>query len=415
MYFGGKELSCSANDAECLKGTTAAEQWSDAAGQIFLGLSVCLGIMTSYGSYNEVKKPIILDSVIISVCNCSFSFIAGFAVWSVVGYLKAKDMLDSSQMAGVGLAFVSYPTAIDTMAGSNFWAFILGFTLFLLGIDSSFSAIEATSTVICDTAYSGKAPRMFVAFVLCVIGFLGSIPFCCNWGFILFDVVDHYLCAYLLNLIGILQAFGCGWFFEADKNMAKSEGHSKALKFLGIWYWVTLIIIGTATVFAEQTLIGMLIFFPLLFFAIGIAFGMAKLPWAEFYQEVLMSGVRTIGYACSQMGRKNKQEMQWWEPAFVLYWCLTIKFINPMLLYFIIMSIFKADLAKPYGKYAGYWQAVGWAIPIIGLLIFVISIWAFGNGEQELNYTEFELYDQMDTAKIAAIEAQEVEMAIKEE
>jgi SNF family Na+-dependent transporter len=44
--------------------------------------------MTSYGSYNEVKKPIILDSVIISVGNCSFSFIAGFAVWCVVGYLK---------------------------------------------------------------------------------------------------------------------------------------------------------------------------------------------------------------------------------------------------------------------------------------------------------------------------------------
>lgn len=255
--------------------------------------------MTSYGSYNEVKKPIIMDSVIISVCNCSFSFIAGFAVWSVVGYLKSEDLLDTDQMAGVGLAFVSYPTAIDTMAGSNFWAFILGFTLFLLGIDSSFSAIEATSTVICDTAYSGKAPRMFVAFVLCVIGFLGSIPFCCNWGFILFDVVDHYLCAYLLNLIGILQAFGCGWFFEADKNMAKSEGHAKALKFLGVWYWVTLIILGTVTVFVEQTLIGMLIFFPLLFIAIGIAFKMANLAWADFYSEILMSGVRTIGYACS--------------------------------------------------------------------------------------------------------------------
>jgi len=96
MYFSGKEASCSATDTECLKGTSAAEQWSDAAGQIFLGLSVCLGIMTSYGSYNEVKKPIIMDSVIISVCNCSFSFIAGFAVWCVVGYLKATDKLDSS-------------------------------------------------------------------------------------------------------------------------------------------------------------------------------------------------------------------------------------------------------------------------------------------------------------------------------
>jgi hypothetical protein len=108
--------------------------------------------------------------------------------------------------------------------------------------------------------------------------------------------------------------------------------------------------------------------------------------------------------------------MQWWEPAFCLYWCLTIKYINPMLLYFILMSIFKTDLAEPYGAYAGYWQAIGWAIPIIGILVFIISIFAF-TGEQELNYTEFELYDTMDSNKIAAIEAQEaaeLEMVGKE-
>jgi len=46
--------------------------------------------MTSYGSYNDKKKPIILDSVVISISNCGFSFIAGFAVWSVVGYLENK-------------------------------------------------------------------------------------------------------------------------------------------------------------------------------------------------------------------------------------------------------------------------------------------------------------------------------------
>lgn len=171
--------------------------------------------MTSYGSYNDKKKPIILDSVIISVCNCSFSFIAGFAVWSVVGYLEKAKLMHKTKTSGVGLAFISYPTAIDTMSVPNLWAFLLGMTLFMLGIDSSFSAIEATSTVICDTAWGGVVPRMFVAFVLCVIGFLGSIPFCFNWGFTLFDVVDHYLCAYLLLLIGILQAFGCGWFFDA--------------------------------------------------------------------------------------------------------------------------------------------------------------------------------------------------------
>lgn len=105
--------------------------------------------------------------------------------------------------------------------------------------------------------------------------------------------------------------------------------------------------------------------------------------------------------------------MQVWEPAFVLYWCLTVKYINPMLLYFILMSIFKTDLEKPYGGYAAYWQAIGWAIPIIGILIFIISIFAF-SGEQELNFAEFELYDSMDSNKIAAIEKAELEMAAKE-
>lgn len=216
--------------------------------------------MTSYGSYNPVNKPIILDSFIISVSNCSFSFVAGFAVWMVVGYLDKLGMLDDSKTAGVGLAFFTYPTAIDTMSASNFWAFLLGLTLFLLGIDSSFSAIEATSTVICDTAWKGKAPRMFIAFILCVIGFLGSMPFCCNWGFILFDVVDHYLCAYLLLMIGILQAFGCGWFFDLKQTQAKSEKHSKSLTVLGWGYWGPLILISVICTITDSVRWGFLAF-----------------------------------------------------------------------------------------------------------------------------------------------------------
>merc|ERR1719273_513504 len=173
-----------------------------------------------------------MDSVIISICNCSFSFVSGFAVWLVVGYLENIGKLDDKKVAGVSLAFITYPTAIDTMSAPNLWALILGSTLFMLGIDSSFSAIEATSTVICDTAWKGMAPRMFVAFILCVIGMIGSIPFCLNYGFVLFDVVDHYLCAYLLNIIGILQAFGCGWFFDVANNSKKSDGHWLALRIL---------------------------------------------------------------------------------------------------------------------------------------------------------------------------------------
>lgn len=235
--------------------------------------------MTSYGSYNEVKKPIILDSFIISCCNCGFSFIAGFAVWSIVGYLEKQGTLKETKTSSVGLAFITYPTAIDLMPGSNIWAFLLGCTLFMLGIDSSFSAIEATSTVICDTAWGGVVPRSFVAFVLCIFGFMGSIPFCTNWGFTLFDVVDHYLCAYLLLMIGILQAFGCGWFFDAAPNMAKSDGHRKSILMLSISYWTLLLLIGTIATLLDQVAIGFIsMSVTWILVCVPVSFKLSELP-----------------------------------------------------------------------------------------------------------------------------------------
>merc|ERR1719313_2095842 len=186
--------------------------------------------------------------------------------------MEHKKILKETKVASIGLAFITYPTAIDLMPASGLWAFLLGSTLFMLGIDSSFSAIEATSTVICDTAWKGKAPRMFIVFILCFIGFLGSLPFCCNWGFILFDVVDHYLCAYLLLMIGILQAFGCGWFFDLKRTMNKSAAHATSLKILSFGYWIPLLIISIATTVAEAQKWGFLAFALTLIIVMGVSY-----------------------------------------------------------------------------------------------------------------------------------------------
>ena len=47
-----------------------------------------MGVMTSYASYNPVDKPIIGDALKVAFGNSAFSFFAGFAVFSVAGYLK---------------------------------------------------------------------------------------------------------------------------------------------------------------------------------------------------------------------------------------------------------------------------------------------------------------------------------------
>jgi len=61
--------------------------WSEACAQIFFSIGVCMGVMTSYSSYNDQKKKVIGDSLRVAFGNSSLSFFAGFAVFSVVGYL----------------------------------------------------------------------------------------------------------------------------------------------------------------------------------------------------------------------------------------------------------------------------------------------------------------------------------------
>ena len=196
--------------------------WADAIGQIFFSIGVCIGVMTSYGSYNAKKKPIIADAVIVSVTNSMISFVSGFAVWSIIGYLAASGV--DAPSGGTSLVFIAYPNAINTLQSGNFWAALLGITLWLLGLDSAMGFVEAAVTVIQD-ATDEAYPRICTVTILCVVGIGLSMLFCTNWGVIFFDVVDHYCAVYLLFFVGILQCFGCGWAFDWARSANISPAH----------------------------------------------------------------------------------------------------------------------------------------------------------------------------------------------
>ena len=190
--------------------------WTEACAQIFFSIGVCMGIMTSYASYNDPQKPIIGPACQVSFGNSALSFFAGFAVFSTVGYLKGIGSPIADKTSGMSLAFVAYPTALDTLPYSNGWAILLALTLFTLGLDSAFSLIEAATTVIQDTAFAKGKPRYIVALIMCVLGAVLSTIFCSNWGFTYFDVVDHYLANYLMLVVGILQCFGSCWIHKIN-------------------------------------------------------------------------------------------------------------------------------------------------------------------------------------------------------
>lgn len=157
LYLTGEE---GANYGEILSGS---EIWSDACGQIFFTLGVAMGVMTSYGSYNPRDKPVITDNFVISISNSLVSFLSGFTVFSIIGYLRYNNNPVSSQVSSFGLAYIALPTAATALPGANFWNILLYLTIFLLGLDSAFSLVEAISTVLHDTPIGRKINRMLIA------------------------------------------------------------------------------------------------------------------------------------------------------------------------------------------------------------------------------------------------------------
>ena len=351
--------------------------WGEACGQIFFSLGICMGSMTSYASFNPIDKPIIGDAFQIAFTNSGISFVAGFAVFSVVGYLIEIGSPVADKTASIGLAFIAYPAAIETLPGSNGWAFILAITLFTLGIDSAFSMLEAATTVMQDSPMFKNFPRKLIALILVSVGAVGSIFFSFNWGFTYFDVVDHFLNVYLMLLLGILETFGAGWIYEMKEIVAKGRGHRLAVIILFVSYWVPLILLGPISIWGLEgmTYVGFIIFWAIQLISFIAAMVVSGLGFSDFFFTIYLYGVRKLSRAMTKLSKeKGSRERKWWEPIFEVWWGFSIKYFVPFALWFLIMFSLKGDLDKPYGGYHNFWQIMGWAYPVVGFIAFLIPV-----------------------------------------
>ena len=66
------------------------------------------------------------------------SFIAGFAVFGIIGFIAktTKSDIQDLKVSGTGLAFITYPEAASNLPVGPIWAILFFLMLFTLGIDS---------------------------------------------------------------------------------------------------------------------------------------------------------------------------------------------------------------------------------------------------------------------------------------
>uniref|UniRef100_A0A3P9JCE6 Transporter n=1 Tax=Oryzias latipes TaxID=8090 RepID=A0A3P9JCE6_ORYLA len=112
--------------------------WNDAGTQVFFSYAVCQGVLTALGSYNKYNNNCYRDCFALCCLNSATSIFAGFAVFSVLGFM-AQDLdipIGEIMAAGPGLAFVAYPRALSLIPGSSFWAVLFFLMVLFLGLDS---------------------------------------------------------------------------------------------------------------------------------------------------------------------------------------------------------------------------------------------------------------------------------------
>jgi len=215
--------------------------WLAAYGQVFFTLSLGMGIMIVYSSYLPKKSDISNNAYITSLANSGTSFLAGFAVFSTLGYLAQSMGVSVPEVAksGIGLAFVTYPTAIRLLPfGAAVFGILFFIMLLTLGIDSAFSEIE---TFVSGFTDKWKLNKKVVLPIVCIFGFLIGLVFTTRGGIYWLDIVDYFVCTFGLTFVGLLECIVIGYIYKTRK-MRKYINEVSEFK-VGKWWSIMIMVV----------------------------------------------------------------------------------------------------------------------------------------------------------------------------
>lgn len=208
--------------------------WLAAYAQVFFSLGVAQGIMITYASYLKKKSDITNNAFIISLADAGTSFLAGFTVFSVVGYLAASQGVGITEL-GIGgptLTFITYPTAISLLPfAAAFFGVIFYIALLTFGIDSAFSMVEP---IVSGIHGKWKLSKAKATGIMCIVGFFISLIFVTGSGLHWLDIVDHFIANFGLVMIGLVECLILGWVYK----LSKLRDHANKISelYLGRWW-----------------------------------------------------------------------------------------------------------------------------------------------------------------------------------
>ena len=244
--------------------------WRGAFSQMFFSLSLGMGTMTAYASYLPKNADQVNNSMLVSFLNCSFEFLAGLAIFSLL-FVFALNPSGTT----LSLSFFVIPQGINELSSSPWVVRFFGFLFYLLivmaGITSSISLIESPASALIDKLKISRNKALTYVGVPCMIGsLLFALPMIIDkgltgdgtLGLTLLDITDHWVFNYSLLTVGFFEVLMIGWLFGADKLRSAINQYAKIK--LGTWFVilikyilpVLLLVVIVTSLLAEDGLYG---------------------------------------------------------------------------------------------------------------------------------------------------------------
>ncbi|XP_072557373.1 solute carrier family 6 member 4a [Paramormyrops kingsleyae] len=212
--------------------------WIDAAAQIFFSLGPGFGVLLAYASYNPFHNNCYKDALVTSSINCLTSFLSGFVIFTVLGYMaemRNQGVDHVAKDAGPSLLFIIYAEAIANMPAATFFAIIFFLMIIMLGLDSTFAGLEGVITALLDEFPQVLAKRREWAVLgLVCICYLGALSTLTYGGAFVVKLFEEYATGPAVITVVFLEVIAVSWFYGTSRFCSDIQ---MMLGFSPSWFW----------------------------------------------------------------------------------------------------------------------------------------------------------------------------------
>lgn len=259
----------------------------------------------------------------------------------------------------VSFSTARWPVVLSTLPGGIHWIRLLFITLFLLGIDSAFSFVEAVVTCCRDTIRFRDTPKWKITASFCILGFIFSIMYATDAGLIFLDVIDYYI-NFVMLIVGFFESFGLGWVYNIEEQISK---------------------FGAPAVFTY-----MISSLGSVLFGCAFWFGLENhATWAGFLAMILFQVVGSLLVirllkegSISELAFGNMRDYKSKVEPIIGYvptvWCLLIKHFVPHVILVLLVNLGSTKNSSGKSNFGGYSGYVEFPYQTIGILTFIFAI-----------------------------------------